>query len=65
MESFEEKKLDTGEITINYVEGPENGVPLVLIPAQGADWTNYEKVLPLLSKNYHVFSLDVRGHGKS
>ncbi|MHA2079222.1 MAG: alpha/beta fold hydrolase, partial [Candidatus Thorarchaeota archaeon] len=45
--------------------GPENGVPLVLIPAQGADWTNYEKVLPLLSKNYHVFSLDIRGHGKS
>ena len=65
MESFEEKKLDTDEITINYVEGPENGDPLVLIPAQGADWTNYEKVLPLLSKNYHVFSLDVRGHGKS
>ncbi len=65
MEQFEEKLLDTGEININYVEGPKNGLPLVLIPGQGGDWKTYEKVLPLLSENFHVFAVDVRGHGKS
>ncbi|MHA2377830.1 MAG: alpha/beta fold hydrolase [Candidatus Thorarchaeota archaeon] len=65
MEPFEEKQFDTGEIKINYVEGPKNGLPLVLVPPQGADWKNYEKVLPLLSENFHVFVVDVRGHGKS
>ncbi len=65
MESFIETKFDTGELNINYGEGPKNDVPLVLIPGQGADWKNYEKVLPFLSESYHVFAVDVRGHGKS
>jgi pimeloyl-ACP methyl ester carboxylesterase len=65
MEEFAEKTFDTGEIKINYVEGPANGLPLVLIPGQGGDWTTHKKVLPLLSEKYHVFAVDVRGHGKS
>ena len=65
MNGFEEKRFNTGEIEINYVVGPKNGPLLVLIPGQGADWTNYKKVLPLLSERYHVYAVDVRGHGKS
>ncbi|MFW9957528.1 MAG: alpha/beta fold hydrolase [Candidatus Odinarchaeota archaeon] len=65
METFEENLFNTGEIRINYVVGPKNGPDLVLIPGQSADWTNYEKVLPILSENYHVYAVDVRGHGKS
>ena len=65
MDEFEEKKLDTGELEINYLVGPDNGIPLVLIPGQGADCWNYEKVLPLLRSDFHVFAVDVRGHGKS
>jgi pimeloyl-ACP methyl ester carboxylesterase len=65
MDEFEEKRFDTSEIEINYAEGPENGIPLVLIPPQGVDWKNYEKVLSPLSNNFHVFAVDVRGHGKS
>ena len=65
MESIEEKRFDTGELTLNYVEGPPNGLPLVLVPPQGADWTNYEKVLPLLTSDFRVFAIDIRGHGKS
>ena len=65
MDGYEEKRFNTGEIEINYVVGPNNGPPLVLIPGQGADWTTYRKVLPLLSEDYHVYAVDVRGHGKS
>ena len=65
MDEFEEKRFNTDEIEINYVVGPRNGPSLVLIPPQGADWTNYKKVLPLLSGNYHVYAIDIRGHGIS
>jgi pimeloyl-ACP methyl ester carboxylesterase len=65
MDAFEEKRFNSGEIEINYVTGPNNGPPLVLIPGQGADWTNYNEVLPLLSERYQVYAVDIRGHGKS
>jgi pimeloyl-ACP methyl ester carboxylesterase len=60
-----EKRLNTGDIEINYAVGPDNGPPLILIPGQGADWTTYEKVIPSLSEHYQVYAVDVRGHGKS
>lgn len=65
MSLVEEKQFDTGEIAINYAVGPNNGPPLVLIPGQGADWTNYKKCLPFLIDEFHVYAVDVRGHGKS
>ncbi|MHA2385008.1 MAG: alpha/beta fold hydrolase [Candidatus Thorarchaeota archaeon] len=65
MSSFVEKRINTGNIEINYAEGPDNGPALILIPGQGADWTNYSKVVEPLSAMFHVFAVDVRGHGKS
>ena len=65
MAELEEKRFNTGEIEINYVVGPRNGSALVLIPPQGVDWTNYKKVIPLLTEEYHVYAVDIRGHGKS
>jgi pimeloyl-ACP methyl ester carboxylesterase len=65
MQDFEEIRFNTGEIELNYVSHPDNGPPLVLIPGQGADWTTYKKVLPILSADYHVYAVDIRGHGKS
>ncbi|MBN2230275.1 MAG: alpha/beta fold hydrolase [Candidatus Thorarchaeota archaeon] len=65
MVELEEKRFHTGEISINYAEGPSNGPPLVLVPPQGADWTNYQNSIPLLVDDFHVYVLDVRGHGKS
>ncbi|MGD9396240.1 MAG: alpha/beta hydrolase [Candidatus Thorarchaeota archaeon] len=65
MDELEEKRFNTGEIEINYVVGPKNGPSLVFIPPQGVDWTNYKKVIPLLTEEYHVYAVDIRGHGKS
>jgi len=62
---FTEKKFNTGQVTLNYVEGPDNGPPLLFIPGQMESWQGYELVLPHFSKKYHVFVVDVRGHGKS
>lgn len=63
---FVEKQvtLDDGTI-LNYGEGEKNGVPLLLIHGQMTSWENYVKVIPELSKHYHVFAIDCHGHGKS
>ncbi len=62
---FTEKQFDTGEVVLNYVEGPDNGVPFLLIPGQMESWQGYKLVMPELAKRFHVFSVDLRGHGKS
>lgn len=62
---FKECLFYTGEIQMNYVEGPENGPALVLIPAQMGTWESYQRVLVPLSKRYQVYAVDIRGHGKS
>jgi pimeloyl-ACP methyl ester carboxylesterase len=62
---FKEQLLDTGDVKINYLVGPKNGSPLVLIPGQGLSLESYQRVLVPLSKKFQVFAVDVRGHGKS
>lgn len=62
---FDEKKFDTGEVILNYVEGPDNGPPLLFIPGQMEFWQGYKPVMPHFAKKYHVFAIDLRGHGKS
>lgn len=64
-EGFKELLFTTGDITLNYVVGPDNGLPLLLIPGQMESWQGYKRVLPELSKRFHVFVPDLRGHGKS
>ena len=54
---------DGGKIA--YLEGPENGEPLLLIHGQMVSKEDYSKVLPKLSKHFHVFAVDCYGHGKS
>ena len=62
---FSEKTYDTGTVKLNYVVGPKNGPSLLLIPAQMGMWESYKKVLIPLSKIFQVYSIDIRGHGKS
>lgn len=62
---FSEQTLDTGEVKLHYLKGPNNGLPLVLIPGQGLSLESYQRVLAPLSKEFQVFAVDVRGHGKS
>lgn len=62
---FHEKQFTIAGVTLNYVVGPNNGAPLVLIPAQMGTWESYQKVLPELSKTFQVYAVDIRGHGKS
>ncbi len=62
---FKECKFNTGKVKINYIAGPNNGPALVLIPGQSLSLESYQRALPLLVKKFHIFAVDIRGHGKS
>lgn len=63
---FSEKQTELPDGTVlNYGEGPDNGPPLFLIHGQMVSWEDYVKVLPELSKHFHIFAVDCHGHGKS
>ncbi len=63
---FQEKTYQTKDGNeIAYLEGPNNGEPLLLIHGQMVSKEDYAKVLPELSKNFHIFAVDCYGHGNS
>ncbi len=62
---FSEQCFQAGDVNLNYVVGPENGLPLLLIPGQMESWQGYKRVLPELSARFQVFAPDLRGHGRS
>ncbi|HEY0180200.1 MAG TPA: alpha/beta hydrolase [Dokdonella sp.] len=59
------KSAEVGGVRLRYVEGPDHGPPLVLLHAQLLDWFSYSRVLPALSRSFHVFDVDYPGHGRT
>jgi pimeloyl-ACP methyl ester carboxylesterase len=55
----------TDAVTLNYAEGPPSGSPLVLLHGGGDRWQNFLPILPSVAMRWHIFALDLRGHGKS
>jgi pimeloyl-ACP methyl ester carboxylesterase len=62
---FQEKTFQAGPVSIHYAEGPPNGPPLVLLHGLARDWKSFLVLLPELSSRFHIFALDLRGHGES
>lgn len=62
---FVEKTAQIGEVELRYAEGPDNGPALLLLHAQHMDWFSYSRVLPELSKSFHVYAVSYHGHGQT
>jgi pimeloyl-ACP methyl ester carboxylesterase len=62
---LEERSFSTGAIDINFAEGPDNGIPLVLLHGGSARWQSWRWVIPALRGRTHLFAPDLRGHGRS
>lgn len=56
--------LPSGRV-INYGEVYNDKPALLLIHGQMSVWEDYALVMPELSKNWHIYSVDVYGHGES
>lgn len=50
---------------LNYAEGPDNGPPLLLLPAYDNRWQSYSSIIPELASKTHLYALDTRGRGRS
>ena len=62
---FQEKVFQAGVVSVHYAEGPQNGPTLVLLHGLARDWRSFSVLLPELTSRFHVFALDLRGHGGS
>jgi pimeloyl-ACP methyl ester carboxylesterase len=62
---FREQQFDTGEVKLNFAEGPAAGPALVLLHGATLSWRTHQALLPGLSKHWHVLAVDLRGHGAS
>lgn len=60
-----EKTFNTGLLNLNYVEGSPGGLPLLLLHGLNTRWQSFYYLIPQLEKHWHVYALDLRGHGKS
>jgi len=56
---------DTGEDPIHYAELAGDGPPLMLLHGLGMDWRVWQAVSRRLAPSFHLFMLDLRGHGQS
>lgn len=56
--------LPSGHV-INYGELEGDGPALLLIHGQMVAWEEYASVIPELSKNWHIYAVDLYGHGES
>jgi pimeloyl-ACP methyl ester carboxylesterase len=55
----------TGQVSLHFAEGPQNGSPLVLLHGLSRDWRSFHPLLQELTRRFHVFAVDLRGHGGS
>jgi pimeloyl-ACP methyl ester carboxylesterase len=60
-----EYSFKAGPVTLNYVEGPDTGPPLVLLHGGSARWQAFESIMPELAARWHLYGPDLRGHGRS
>lgn len=60
-----QKVFQENEDKINYYEIDNELQPLVFIHAQGVDALSFKDTFRVLSKKYHIYSIDCYGHGGS
>jgi pimeloyl-ACP methyl ester carboxylesterase/tetratricopeptide (TPR) repeat protein len=62
---FDNVQLKTGA-RLRYAEqGDHDGPPIIMLHGYTDSWYSFSRVLPLLSTRYHVYAIDLRGHGDS
>ena len=62
---FDSKRLQASRVSIHYAESPQNGPPLILLHGLSRDWTSFSVLFAELAPRFHIFALDLRGHGES
>jgi pimeloyl-ACP methyl ester carboxylesterase len=59
-----ERRFYTGTVEVNYVEGPDNESPVVVLHAGAGSWRLGQRFVEALVPAWHVYAPDFRGHGR-
>jgi pimeloyl-ACP methyl ester carboxylesterase len=62
---FTDRYFEHNTTRLHYVEGPQNGPPLVLLHGLSDCWQAFLQLVPFLYPYYTVYAPDLRGHGLS
>ncbi len=62
---LQEHRLELDGRHINYAAGPDNGPPLLLIHGISGRWQDWMNVADAFADDWHIYAVDLRGHGKS
>jgi pimeloyl-ACP methyl ester carboxylesterase len=65
MMELQEGTFDAASVQLHYTEGPKTGPPLVLLHGATGSRETWTHLLPGLTERWHVYLLDLRGHGQS
>ncbi len=61
-----EKDRICGDVRFHYAESSDTDKPpLLLLHGHMRDWLSFQRVIVPLSEKYHVFALDLPGHGQT
>ena len=60
-----ERTFDTGELKLHVLEGERNGTPLLLLHGATGCADDWQPLQALLEPHWHIFAVDLRGHGRS
>lgn len=63
--SIQEHIFNKETISLNYAEVPASSPPLMLVHGGSSQWQNFEVIMPDLAVDWHLYVLDLRGHGSS
>ena len=63
--AFTHHALNTGEVTISYSVGPDNGPTLLMLHGVTSRRDGFVRVLPALMDSFRIITIDQRGHGYS
>lgn len=62
---MEERTFNTEQVSLNYVEKGVADISILLLHGGSSRWQTFRDIIDDLSVDFHVYALDLRGHGKS
>lgn len=62
---YRQRYLDTPDVRLHFAEIETPGVPMVLLHGIGMDWRVWQAMSRRLAPAFHLYLVDLRGHGES
>ena len=63
--TFGDRSVELRDVSLHYVEVEGPGRPLLMLHGIGMDWRVWQAVSRRLAPHFHLYMLDLRGHGES